>query len=184
MDIQALGGSQVSAVTGTTPTSTTSPPPTPSLDGTLGTISSMLGMSLSSVQTALRGGQSVNDLIAQTGASTSSIISAVANQVQQARQANGLPAVDPSTLDRLINRALERHRNVPSVQPPSGTVSGTATTPITPDVSALLGSSATDASSSGSASSNSTLLSSLPAPYAAINADLDADSSTGLSIFA
>jgi len=116
MDILSLAGlgPQVRAVTGTTPTTMTSPPPTPALGGTLSGIAGQLGMSLSSVQTALKSGHSIKDLAQQQGVSQSSLVSFVQKQIQQGRQANGREPVDQVTLDRLVSRAFAHHRRTPA----------------------------------------------------------------------
>lgn len=103
-------GPHVSAVTGTTPTTMTSPPPTPALNGTLSGIAGRLGMSMTSVQSALKSGQSINGLAQQQGVSQSSLVSFVQKEIQHRRQGTGQPPLDQVTLDRLVNRAFARHR--------------------------------------------------------------------------
>lgn len=110
MSLQLVNGygPGVTAVNGTHPTTMASPPPTPALNGTLDGVAQQLGMSVSMVRTALKQGSSITDLAAHQGVSRSSLVHAVQSQIQQHRQAAGQPAADPSTLDRMVNRAFDR----------------------------------------------------------------------------
>ena len=116
MSIQPLGaGSQgVTSVSAATPMTMTSPAPTPALNGTLSGIAQQLGMSVPTVQSALKQGSSITELAGQQGVSRGALVSQVQAQIQQARQANGQPAADQSTLDRMVNRAFDAHRRAAS----------------------------------------------------------------------
>ena len=110
MAVAPINTQGLTEVTGTMPTTMTSPPPTPSLNGTLSGISQQLGMSVGDVQRALKQGSSITGLAQQQGVSRDSVVQSVQSQIQQKRQAGGLPPVDQTTLDRLVNRALDRSR--------------------------------------------------------------------------
>jgi hypothetical protein len=116
MCIQPVGaaGQGVSAVSASMPTTMTSPPPAPALNGTLGGIAQQLGMSTSSVQSSLKQGASITDLAAQQSVSRDAIAASVQSQIQSTRQANGLPAADPTVLNRMVNRAFDSSRRVSS----------------------------------------------------------------------
>jgi len=112
VQIQPIGGSgpQVSAVAGATPMSTTSPPPTPHLDGTLDGIAQALSMDPSQLKSALSGGQSITDLAQQQGVNRNDLLKSVETTIQNTRQANGQQPLDQTQLDRMVNRAFDRHR--------------------------------------------------------------------------
>jgi hypothetical protein len=113
MDIASLQDQQasVTAVNGATPMTMTSPPPTAALHGTLSGIAQQLGMSVSGVQSAIKQGASIADLAQQQGVPTGSIVQSIEAQVQKSRQANGQAPLDPSTLDRMVTRAVNHHRH-------------------------------------------------------------------------
>ena len=113
MTIQPLGGwnPSVEAASGTTPTSMTSPPPTPQLNGTLDGIAQQLSMSPADLRSALGQGASITDLAQKHGVSRDDLVTSVEAQIQQTRQQNGQPALDQTTLDRMVNRAFDRHRH-------------------------------------------------------------------------
>jgi len=116
MSISSLGaaGQGVSAVSAATPTTMTSPAPAPALNGTLNGIAQQLGMSVPTVQSALKRGSSITELASQQGVSRDALVSQVQTQIQQARQADGQPAADQSTLDRMVNRAFDAQRRTAS----------------------------------------------------------------------
>jgi hypothetical protein len=108
MDIQALTGqASLRSVTGT-PTTMTSPTPTPTLSGTLSGIASQLGMSVGSVQGALRQGASITSLAAQQGVSRDALVQSAQNQIQRSLQSAGRQPLDATQLDRMVNRAFDR----------------------------------------------------------------------------
>ncbi len=136
MDIQSTGAvpPDVTAVSGTTPTTMASPPPTPALDGTLASISQQLGLGVGAVQSALKQGLSITDLAQQQGVSRGALVTAVQSQVQQNRQASGQPALDQTTLERMVGRAFDHHNRLPtaaadSTSAPPGAGSTSAATP-------------------------------------------------------
>lgn len=108
MNVQPPNPAGVSAIGPSTPTTMASPPPTPALNGTLAGIAARLGMSLGDVQSALRSGQSVTALAEQQGVSRSALAQSVQADVRSAAQSNGRPAPDPATIERMVNRALDR----------------------------------------------------------------------------
>lgn len=112
MDIQSidpsLGG--LTAVNGVTPTTMTSPPPTPHLDGTLDGIAQQLSMTPDALRAELGQGASITDLAQQKGVSRDDLVKSVEDQIQQQRAANGAQPLDQSQLDRMVNRAFDRHR--------------------------------------------------------------------------
>jgi hypothetical protein len=86
--------------------------PAPSAgEGTLAGIAAHLGMSADDLQTALKQGQSLASLGEQQGVSRDSLGSFIGSQMQRARLYNGQPSLDDSSLDRLVNRALDRGRS-------------------------------------------------------------------------
>ena len=62
------------------------------------------------LRSALSQGQSITDLAQQKGVSRDSLVQSVESQIQQNRQANGQDPLDQTTLDRMVNRAFDRHR--------------------------------------------------------------------------
>lgn len=112
MDIQSidpsLGG--LTTVSGAMPTTMTSPPPTPHLNGTLDGIAQQLSMSPDALRSALGQGASITDLAQQQGVSRDDLVKSVEDQIQQQRAANGAQPLDQDTLDRMVNRAFDRHR--------------------------------------------------------------------------
>ncbi len=100
----------VTGAEGAVPTTMESPPPSPQLMGTLGGIAQQLSMAPSALRSSLASGASITDLAAQQGVSRSTLLQSVEAQVQQNRQARGLAPLDGSTLDRMVNRAFDRHR--------------------------------------------------------------------------
>lgn len=90
------------------PTTMASPPPTPALNGTLSGISGQLGMSMSAVQAALKGGESITSLASQQGVSRWELMQSVQAAVQATRQESGQPPLDEAVLDRMVNRAFDR----------------------------------------------------------------------------
>ena len=106
MDVQAI-----SSVTGATPTTMTSPPPSPQLNGTLDGIAQSLSMTSDALRGSLAQGASITDLAQQKGVSRSDLVNQVESQIQQSRQARGLQPLDQTTLDRMVNRAFDRHRH-------------------------------------------------------------------------
>ena len=112
MQTQPLGAESpdVSAVNGAMPTTMTSPPPTPQLNGTLDGIAQQLSMTPDALRQALAGGSSITDLAQQAGVSRDSLVQSVEAQIQQTRQSQGQPPLDQTQLDRMVNRAFDRHR--------------------------------------------------------------------------
>jgi hypothetical protein len=53
------------------------------------------------------GGTSITDLAQQHGVSRDSLVEFVQSKIQQSRQASGQPPLDQSTLDQLIDHALD-----------------------------------------------------------------------------
>lgn len=97
-------------VNGVEPTTSTSPPPVSYMQGTLGGIASMLSLSPSDLQHALKSGSSVADLAAASGVSRSSVAQYIEQQVQAQRSAQGQTPIDPAALSTAVNNALDRHR--------------------------------------------------------------------------
>jgi hypothetical protein len=134
MSIQSIGATGVNALYGAMPTSQTSPPPTPQLNGTLDGIAQQLSMSPDALRGALAQGQSITDLAQKQGVSRDSLVQSVESQIQQTRQANGQDPLDQTTLDRMVNRAFDRHRagghhhhhhaQAPATSPADGSDSG------------------------------------------------------------
>jgi hypothetical protein len=104
-----------------------SPPPTPALHGTLAGISQQLRMSMSSVQGALKQGSSIAQLAQQQGVSRDALVQSIENQIQQTRQSAGQPPIDSSTLERLVNRAVDHHRRHRDVAGGVGAIAPSAT---------------------------------------------------------
>jgi len=130
-----IGWQPPTEVTGITPTTMASPPPTAYLQGTLSGVASMLSMSPTDLRAALKQGSSIADLAQQKGVSRDSIVQYIEQQVQQQRSSQGQQPVDAATLDRVVNKAVDRHRHGhhhhhAPVTPPS--TDGTQPAPVDP----------------------------------------------------
>jgi transposase-like protein len=55
-------------------------------------------------------GASITDLAQQHGVSRESLVGLVQSKIQQTRQANGQPPLDQTTLDQIIDHALDQDR--------------------------------------------------------------------------
>ena len=55
-------------------------------------------------------GSSITELAQQHGVSRDSLVEFVQGKIQQSRQANGQPPLDQTTLDQLIDQALDQER--------------------------------------------------------------------------
>ncbi len=55
-------------------------------------------------------GSSITELAQQHGVSRDSLVEFVQGKIQQSRQANGQPPLDQTTLDQLIDHALDQDR--------------------------------------------------------------------------
>jgi transposase-like protein len=88
----------------------TSPPPAPALNGTLGFISGQLGMSVDSVKSALKGGSTIDQLAERQGVSADTLRKNVAAFIEQTRQRQQVPAIQPANLTRMLDRAFSHHR--------------------------------------------------------------------------
>jgi hypothetical protein len=109
MDLQSLDPSyyDVSAVGGTMPTTLF---PAPHLDGPLDGIAQQLSTTPDALRNALSQGSSITDLAQQQGVSRDDLVKSVEDQIQQTRAANGAQPLDQQSLDRMVNRAFDRHR--------------------------------------------------------------------------
>jgi hypothetical protein len=79
-------------------------------EGTMAGLAARLGMSAENLQGALKQGQSIAGLAEQQGVPRESVAEFVATQIQQARSASGQPALDQDSLERTVDRALDRGR--------------------------------------------------------------------------
>ena len=55
-------------------------------------------------------GASITELAQQHGVSRASLVELVQSKIQQSRQANGQPPLDQTTLDQIIDHALDQNR--------------------------------------------------------------------------
>lgn len=120
--IEAAGGAQLSAVSGLQPTSMASPPPVGYLQGTLDGVANVLGMPTNDVRSALKQGSSISDLASAQGVSRSTVVDTIEQQVQKLRAAKGADPIDASTLDRVVNRAIDRRLPAQAQQTPTARV--------------------------------------------------------------
>ncbi len=97
------------AVAGSTPVAVGTLPPS-GAEGTLGALADRLGMSADSLQGALKQGQSIAGLAEQQGVPREAVAQFVAAQIQQARSYSGQAPLDEGSLDRMVDRALDRGR--------------------------------------------------------------------------
>lgn len=95
------------ALAGSTPVGLGNLSPT---ESTLGGLADRLGMSADSLQSALRQGQSIAGLAEQQGVPRETVAEFVGSQIQGARMTSGQAMLDPSALERTVDRALDRGR--------------------------------------------------------------------------
>jgi hypothetical protein len=122
MQIDPAMSGAVQAVNGASPTTMASPPPT-YMSGVLSSIAGQLGLSTETLRTQLQAGSSLTSIASNQGVARSDLVSFVAQQAQSRRSQQGLAPIDQTTLDRVINRAVDRGR------PSNATGSITGTTP-------------------------------------------------------
>jgi hypothetical protein len=79
-------------------------------ESTLGGIADQLGMTVAGVQVALGQGESIASLGEHKGVARESLAQFIQGQIQRARTTNGQPPLDQTTLDRMVDRALDRGR--------------------------------------------------------------------------
>jgi hypothetical protein len=102
------------ASAGSTPVTVGNVPAAGGSEGTLAALANRLGMTADGLQSALKQGQSIAGLAEQQGVPRESVAEFLASRIQQARTSSGQPTLDQSALDRMVNRALDRGRPVPS----------------------------------------------------------------------
>ena len=98
------------ALAGSTPVGLGTLSPAGGPESTLGGLASRLGMTADSLQSALKQGQSIAGLAEQQGVPRETVAEFVGSQIQGARMTSGQPMLDPSALERMVDRALERGR--------------------------------------------------------------------------
>jgi hypothetical protein len=108
IDPTASSAARLTAVDHSSAASTTSPPPTAFLNGTLDPVAQQLALSGGAVRSMLRDGNSLADIAQASGTSRSDLASFLQQRVQQNREQQNLPPVDPAALDRAVNRAIDR----------------------------------------------------------------------------
>ncbi len=109
--LSPIGSQPPVEVSGVMPTTSASAPPAPYLQGTLDGVANMLGLSTDNLRGALKQGSSISDIAARKGVSANSIVSYIEQQVQQQRASKGLAPVNQQSLDQVVSRAVNRHRN-------------------------------------------------------------------------
>ncbi|MFN8111388.1 MAG: hypothetical protein U0Y82_16335 [Thermoleophilia bacterium] len=108
MNVQATGqGPQ--QVWGAQATTGMSMPP-PQMRGTMDGIASTLKMSSDDLRSALKQGKSLADVASSQGVSRDTLTTALGDLIQQQRTAQGKPALDAQSLDKMVTQAVDRQR--------------------------------------------------------------------------